>query len=523
MRSRLELRASTFGDPRELGKQLRDADAILPEDKEELRKLLEAIAKVIPRKRMTVLARSGWLKNFQGFCVGDRILGKAPEGAMPPSKRNGKSASGTRLRVRGSAGDWRQKVSGLARESNLLLFMMSIPFAAPLLRRRRQGSFGIVISGRTRIGKTFASLAAASAQGIGRAKDMMTWSMSDPRLEELLPRWNDLMTPIDDFMTMSGTQTDKVGRIDNFAYRLATGREYDRHSSFKGSDEAGEYSTILLTQNEDSVTEMSVCLRQQRKAGAAQRLIDLPALDGDQFDIFDLYAKREKARPTSEWQAHFFELLNERCCLYHGAAFDAYMRALIADGKDAITAARADQNAFIKEVIDPLDGAEAHDLAMKFGIIFAGSCRAVEYGIVSWSREGALAAAKVCYRRARALLRDDGLLIQDELERLRGALIALPVVRVGAVKRKQPDKAIGFRERDKDIRRCVIAVEALARHFTSTRQQQLVLRWCAENARLTLAKVKNERDGLCQKEQFFWPDGRRKRSYEFKIPVSAHI
>ena len=117
-------------------------------------------------------------------------------------------------------------------------------------------------------------------------------------------------------------------------------------------------------------------------------------LDDDQADVFDLDAKRMKARPTLEWQSRFFEQIIERCLRYHGTAFDAYMLALIAAGEDAITSARADQEAFIRKVVGPFDGAEARDLAMKFGIVYAGSCRAVEYGIVAWSREEALNAAK---------------------------------------------------------------------------------------------------------------------------------
>jgi hypothetical protein len=522
-RGRLELRASAYHDSRELERQLRDADAILPDDKEEHRKLLEAIAKVQPRKRRTLLARAGWLNNLRGFCIGNRILGQAQQGAMPPSKRKGKRVASIHLSVGGTSDGWRRKVSVLARESNLLLFLMSIPFAAPLLRPLRQSSFGIVLSGRTRVGKTLATLLAASAHGLGRPEDMLSWSMSDARLEELLPEWNDLMMPIDDFMTMRGKEAEKLTRIEDLAYRLATGREYDRHSSFKGAAEAGEWRTILVTQSEESVAEMARRVRQERKGGAAQRLLDLPMLDHDQPDIFDLYAKRMRARPTLEWQLRFFEKIIERCSRYHGAAFDAYMLPLITDGEEAFISARADQKAFLEEVVGPFDGAEARDLAMKFGIVYAGSCRAVEYGIVAWSHEEALNAARVCYRRARALLPDDGLLLQDGLERLRGTLISLPVVRVKKVERELPEKAVGFRERNKDIRRCVISVEALAPRFSSTRQQQLVLQWCADNKRLTLAKVKDQRDGLCPKEQFFWPDGRRKRSYEFSIPVSAHI
>ena len=74
---------------------------------------------------------------------------------MPPSNRKGKRVASIHLSVRGTSDGWRRKVSVFARESNLLLFfLMSIPFAAPLLRPLRQTSFGIALSGRARSGKT---------------------------------------------------------------------------------------------------------------------------------------------------------------------------------------------------------------------------------------------------------------------------------------------------------------------------------------------------------------------------------
>ena len=442
---------------------------------------------------------------------------------MSPTSRRGKDDVSGRLYVRGTAADWRRKVSSLAPDSSLLMFIMSIPFAAPLLRPLEQSSFAIVLSGRTRVGKTVTTLAAASAQGLRRKEDMLTWSLTDARLEELLPEWNDLMVPIDDLMTMAGSWAQRLLRVQELAYRLASDRERDRHSSFKGATPAGEWRTILLTQSELSVAEMSTRAHEQRLGGAALRLIDLPALDRDQADIFDLRAKRLKKSPTPEWQAKFFDQLINCCRRYHGAAGGAYISALIIGGEDAFAAARADQKAFVADVIDPLDGDEARDLAMKFGIIFAGACRAIKYGIVAWTREQALDAARICYERARALLGDDALLLREGIDRLRGALVGLPVIRKGRMKRELPKGAIGFREDDDDFRRCVIRVETLAQHFSSRRQQQLVLEWCADNKRFTLAKVKDERAGLSPKEQFIWPDGQRRRSNEFLIPVSARI
>ena len=131
------------------------------------------------------------------------------------------------------------------------------------------------------------------------------------------------------------------------------------------------------------MAEMSTRAHEQRLGGAALRLIDLPALDRDQADIFDLRAKRLKKSPIPQWQAKFFDQLINCCRRYHGAAGGAYISALIIGGEDAFAAARADQKAFVADVIDPLDGDEARDLAMKFGIIFAGACRAIKYGIVA--------------------------------------------------------------------------------------------------------------------------------------------
>ena len=65
------------------------------------------------------------------------------------------------------------------------------------------------------------------------------------------------------------------------------------------------------------------------------------------------------------------------------------------------------------------------------------------------------------------------------------------------------------------FRRCVIRVETLAQHFSSRRQQQLVLEWCADNKRFTLAKVKDERAGLSQRSNSSGRMGNVRRSNEF--------
>lgn len=523
-RGRLELQASTFHESRELERKLRDADAILPDEKEERQKVLEALARVTPGKRKTLLARAGWLNNMRGFCIGDRVLGQVPEGAISPAKRKEKHASGTHLRVQGTAEQWRDKVSVLAKESSAALFIASVPFAAPLLRPMQQQSFGYNLYAPTRHGKSLISLLSASAQGISGNEDMLTWSLSDARLEEILPAWNDVMMPIEDLMTMREQEGKrKIARADEFAYHLSTGREFDRHSSFTGGKQPGEWLTIVVTQSELSLAEMAQRHRLERKEGAAYRLLDLPAVGADEPDIFDLYAKREGRRPTLEWRANYFERVIKRCRLYCGAAHDAYMTALLPDREAAVNAAVADQKSFIQEVLSPLDGLEARDVAMKFGLIYAGSCRAVDYGIVAWSRDDALEAAKVCYQRARALLPDEALLLQDGLKRLRSALLALPIVVGEAMTHALPEEAVGFRHRVGDVRRCVISTEFLAGLFSSQRQKELVLQWCADNNRLTVAQVKRQRDGICPKEQFMWPGRVRRRSCEFKIPVSEHI
>jgi hypothetical protein len=509
-RGRLEIVPAMYDDKRVLKGRLLNADAAIPSDPAKFEELAVALKNVKPEQRQVYLSSSGWSHNKAYFVVGRRVVGAAPEGAVALGARKGSpSAVAARIRTKGSTKGWNREIGVLARESSVIAFSIACAFAAPLLSSVSVGTICFVVFGPTRTGKSLATLAGASAVGFVKVADMMTWSIKDARLQELLPSLNDLMVPIEDLMTMSGTDSEKLRHIEGLAYQISSGRETERHSVFQRG--ARSWTTLIVTQSEHGVAALAEKVGRQRAGGSAMRTIDVPALRNNDSDIFDLFKKREGRRAMPEERAEFFRQIVKGASDNHGKPFIRYLEALIAD-REAIATAEQDMEEFMNTVSDPFDGDEARDLARKFGAVYVGGMRAIAYGVWDLKPALLLQAIRICYRRARAILKDEGLLLKDGLKRFHAAVGELPVLRAKAGG-NLPTDAPGYRTVKDNQRRCVIKVEAFAQAFASVEQRRLVESWLIENGQLTLAQVKT--GGVSKpKEQFLWPDGKRRRSFE---------
>ena len=183
-------------------------------------------------------------------------------------------------------------------------------------------------SGRSRIGKTIATLFAASVRGIGKIDDLISWNLTDDRLEQRLVEFVDSAFLIDDLSKMRGRDKAAYDRIENIAYLIEQGHQKGRDSSFaKIHGAAGKWRVILLTSHENSLAELSVKLGRNRREGASVRLIDMPAaLDGLDH-IFDRTTFPTGA-PTEQWKQKQFADIARACAQRHGAVFDQYIRGL---------------------------------------------------------------------------------------------------------------------------------------------------------------------------------------------------
>ena len=77
------------------------------------------------------------------------------------------------------------------------------------------------------------TLAAASVDWhLVGLKILISWKVTNARLEERLAEFNDTVFPIDDLNTLAGTYREKYSRIRDLAYSIAQGNETGRSAAY---------------------------------------------------------------------------------------------------------------------------------------------------------------------------------------------------------------------------------------------------------------------------------------------------
>lgn len=102
---------------------------------------------------------------------------------------------------------------------------------------------------------------------------------------------------------------------------------------------------------------------------------------------------------------------------------------------------------------------------------------------------------------------------------LRAKLRGLPTISMSAQKRDAKFdyyQLSGYRVSTPEENRYVIKVESYKQIFSTNEQRVLVTNWLTEKSRITLgmAKTAGSSSERKLKDQFIWPDGKRRRSIE---------
>ena len=520
--NRLELPPSVVNDPGAFEKQLRDAGAILPKGDQDLKDLLTAVAKSDAPEEWVYEARTGWTEDGKAFVLVDRVIGDAATKIIGVNRAHSVNDPSGRLSNSGSWKSWRDTVAEPARLSTILMFGICVALAAPLLAIINRPSFTICLFGRTRIGKSIATLLGASVIGIARIDDLITWNIKDARLEERISEFNDALFPIDDLSIMQGRQKDKYERIRDIAYRISQGWSTARHSSFTAAHGGvhGSWRTIALTSSEKSIRDLAQAVKLSRQHGEALRLIDLPAVFDGLDHIFDRLPEDLDGSNFQDWKKDTFKKIADACEKDHGKAFRKYIKALIADRVELKGYVQARIAYFVRHVCDEYDGDVARDVAEKFGLIYAAGRLGIRCGLLPWDRAELLDALTKCYIGARDLLPDDGVAIRHGITALRAKLHELPRISKKAAAATKFENIDGYRERRKKVNRYVIRRDAFNAIFASGTERALVIEWLIQKHRITLATPKASAGAPSPKpqEQFIWPDGKRRRSFEIRWP-----
>jgi uncharacterized protein (DUF927 family) len=284
-RRRIRLLPSVASSFNQFKNALLDAGAVLPKSTAQLRRLLEGVARSEAPEQWAYAPQVGWISEGKAYVTANGVIGDVPGRIVGVNTSSGIKEESGRLSNSGTWEAWRDNVAKRARYSSIMMLAICIALAAPLLYFVNRRSFTINISGKTRTGKTVATLVGASLPGIGRVQDLITWRITDTRLEQRLPEYNDAMFPIDDPETMREKEgKDKYLRIRNLAYNLEQGwamaRDHSYTLSHGGIHE--QWRCIAVTSYEKSIRDLAQSVNMDRQPGETLRLIDVPALlDGN--------------------------------------------------------------------------------------------------------------------------------------------------------------------------------------------------------------------------------------------------
>jgi hypothetical protein len=521
----LTLPPSVVSDHKVFGKRLRDAGAILPKDTEALKKLLAAVAKSDPPEEWVYEARTGWTRDKKSFVLVDGVIGSAATKIIGVNQANSIDDPSGRLSRSGGWKSWRDTVAEQARLSTILMFGISVALAAPLLAIINRPSFSICLFGRTRVGKSVATLLGASIIGIARIDDLITWNIKDARLEERISEFNDALFPIDDLSNMKGSDNEKYLRIRDVAYRISQGWSTARHSSFTAAHGGvhASWRSIVLTSSERSIRELARAVKLERQHGEAVRLMDVPAVFDGLDHIFDRLPEDFDKGNFQDWKKDTFKNIADACEKDHGKAFRKYIKALIADRAEQKGYIEGKIAYFVKHVCDGFDGDVARDVAAKIGLIYAAGMLGIRCGLLPWAEAEQLDALTKAYIGARDLLPDDGVAVRQGIETLRAKLRQLP--RTSKTTVPGYHNIDGYRERQKKVNRYVIKRDAFRSLFASEMQRALVIEWLIQKQRITLATAKASAGAPAPKPQgqFVWPDGKRRRSVRILWPRKPKV
>jgi hypothetical protein len=281
-----------------------------------------------------------------------------------------------------------------------------------------------------------------------------------------------------------------------------------RHSSYPQTN-SENWRTILLTSNEYSVRDLAGHSRAQRDPGETVRLIDLPATFDGASDIFD------RASTQNDRQRLTLDQWFRSCSENQGCVFEAFLAELISQKPRLCEAVKNHMEAFVISVADKVDGQLARDIARKFALVYAAGRLAIQFGLVPWKPAILLDAVSKCYRSARDLLPDEGVILRAGRKSLLTYLRKLP--KRMEIDTEDNSSLDGFRQKGREGKfKALLKRERFNSVFASLAEQDAVVKWLVAGKHVTLAMASDGPKKI--KEQHPWPDGKRRRSVEILFP-----
>jgi putative DNA primase/helicase len=221
----LSVPLSDLEDVKVLRKTLRNAGCSFSKNGDKAKAALTALAEcTATAKRWKFPARVGWYDGHRQFVHPHRVLGKMRDHTLikPPvvHARNHSSC----LEMRGSHKKWLETVAVPAAYSSRMVLGICTALAAPLLDFTGLNSFGLLLHGPGKAGKSTLLVVAGSVVGFASEQELPNFRTTDVALGELPASFSDMLLPMNELGLLKGNAAERGQRIRDLAYGFAEGR-----------------------------------------------------------------------------------------------------------------------------------------------------------------------------------------------------------------------------------------------------------------------------------------------------------
>jgi hypothetical protein len=508
---RVSLPLADLDDRKALVKTLKNLGAYFsskqPANERALAKLLASKRKA---KRYNFAPRVGWYDGYSAFVLPKRVIGAARSGVSirPPRLSSHAGAIGRR----GEHAEWVRTVAAHAKFSSRMVFAISAALAAPLLGMAQLHSFGVLVHGPGKAGKSTMLLAAASVGGYGREQDLPNFRATDPAFGEIPAAFNDSLLPLNELGLLKGSANEKYYRLRDFTYGFAEGRgtTYSKLAPIEQGILGSKWLSISLATGEETSNEIARDARETRMGGESIRWIDLAATRNGAAHIFDRIPKNVPEAERAQWAQQRCGKIRAGCRRNHGVTIQHFIEQVIGNCETVKHDVTSLQQKFVDWVIEANDNPVVRHLAKCFGHIYAAAVIGVRLGTLPWSTKLVRKCIIRCYRDARRELNTETDLLREALRILRRKIRALPKANGADLK-----SADGFKTSGMMGDRATIRAEAFKGWFPDPRQPSLVLKSLSSKNALPSRPTPPAKPGIAilwAESQPSWPDGSRPRS-----------
>jgi putative DNA primase/helicase len=420
---------------------------------------------------------------------------------------------------KGDIEGWQNTVAKNARYSSSMVFSICAAFAAATLESIGLNTFGFMLVGPPKIGKSTIQLTAGTVIGFSEERHLPNFRRSEPGLEELTASFNDHVLLVNGGELVAGeTSEARAQKIRAFAYRLAEGQSkgfsktVNRPTSF--------YRTIFIGSMEHRSVLQQRPMQSKQASGSEVRVFDILAASKKSGDIFDRAPKYLKDSKRKKWADNIFSEIRAGAKENCGVAYRPYVMHLIERQSASQRFLKRETDRIFRKIAPTSNDAGIRHIAKDVSCVAAAGLLARKLKILPWSRKLIEASAKRCFNRAIKLLPNERAILGQAVKSLctafkTGALVDL---RRKETSKTALDVAKGYYTGSRKHRVVTIKGQDFIDLIGSN---DLAFRLLQQWDKAGLINSRNRKAKACKSVKDFesqtaWPNGKRPRSIQIQ-------